>query len=85
MYGLIQYFLSLSQFSVAVIYVTPLTPSSNYCFPAQLHVLKDLIVPVVVESSVVVISVDCLLYKCVFISVSDSVFIVNPPNLLLHD
>lgn len=36
--------------------------------PAQLRLLQDCIIPVAGEPSVAVISVDCLLYKCVLIN-----------------
>ena len=83
MFGFINYFLSLSSSSVAV--VTPLTPNSTYCYPHQLNVLRQCIIPVSVESSVVVVPAKCILYKCVCIEFGDVTFVAKLPNQLYGD
>lgn len=65
-YGHVQYFLSLTHQTVAVIH--PLTPTSDFCYPQQLSELRQCIVLVSVESSICVISVQSVLSKCVYVS-----------------
>ena len=50
-------------FAVAVL--TPLIPTSLFCYPASLGVLCKRIVPVSVESSFVLIPAQSLVCKCV--------------------
>lgn len=82
-HGIIQYFISVPSLSVAII--TPLTPTTHYCYPHVLHLLHNCISPVVIDSSVVVVPVKFLLNKCVGIDFSNSMFLVKPPNKLLID
>lgn len=79
-FGFINYFLSVSSLCVAV--VTPLTPTSSYCFPPVLSILCDRIIPVSVESSTVLVSTNCLSCMCVCISVGGAVSVARSPNQL---
>ena len=83
MWGFIDYFISLPSSSVAV--VTPLTPNSSYCYPHQLHILRPCIIPVTVESSVVVVPTKCILYKCVCMQFCGATFIGKLLNQLYGD
>ena len=82
-YGFIQYFLSLPSFSVAVI--TPLTPTSHYCYPQQLSILCKCLIPVCTESSVAIACTKSLLNKCVCIDLCTAMFIAKLPNQLYYD
>ena len=83
LFGFIDYFLSLSSSSFAV--VTPLTPNSSHCYPHQLSVLHQCIIPVSVESSVVCVPTKCILYKCVCVEFGSVCFIAKLPNQLYGD
>ena len=82
-FGFINYFISLSSCSVAV--VTPLTPNSSYCYPQQLRVLHQCIIPVSVEQSVVIVPTQCIMYKCVCIDSCGVTFLARLPNQLCID
>ncbi len=82
-FGFIRYFVCLQSTSLAVI--TPLTPTCNYCYPQTISVLCERVIPVVVQSSFVAMSVKCLLYKCVYIDFGSSKFIAKLPNQIYDD
>ena len=63
-YGLIKYFLSLPNESVAI--VNTLTPTSAYCYPQLLGILRSRIIPMKIESSINIIPVKSLVCKCVY-------------------
>ena len=78
-YGFIEYFLSLPSHTAVVI--TPLTPTSDYCYPEHVRTLLcRKIIPVSVHSSFSVISSVSLLYKCVCIALPGGTFIAKLPN-----
>ena len=74
-FGYIEYFISLKAHTAAVI--TPLTPTQNFCYPASLRVLRRNLVPVCVASSICVISLSCILHKCVCVSLSNYTYIAR--------
>ena len=82
-FGLVQYYLSLTNTTVAV--VTPLTPAHCHNFPSQLRELDDCIVSVNKELSIGVIPVRSFLYKCIYIDSCDVSYVAKPPYLELHD
>ena len=65
-FGLIHYFLSLPDQTLAV--VQQLTPTSNYCYPHQLRELQQRIIPVTLESSICIVPIKSLVSKCVYLN-----------------
>ena len=83
-YGLIRYFLSLPNQSVAV--VNRLIPTTTHCYPQGLGILCSWIVPVQLENSIDVIPVNSLVSKCVYCSFSStSIYISLTPNSSTDD
>jgi hypothetical protein len=83
-YGLIKYFLSLQNQSVAV--VNKLRTTSDHCYAQGLGILCSRVVPVKLQSSVEVIPIKCLMSKCVYCSFSSTnIFIAVPPNCITDD
>ena len=83
-YGLIKYFLSLPNQSVALL--TRLSPTSHTCYPQGLGILRSRIVPVKLESSIDAVPVTSLLCKCVYCCFgSMERYIVVPPNSMTDD
>ena len=78
-YGLIKYFLSPPNQTVAVI--NRLIRTTSYCYPQGLGILYSRIVPVKLGNSIDVILLKSLLFKCVYCSLgSNSMYISVPPN-----
>ena len=65
-YGLVLYNLSLRENTVTVI--NRLLSTGEYCFPHQLKVLKERIVPVEMDENLCAVFVSSFLFKCVYIS-----------------
>ena len=82
-YGSVQYCLSLSSTTVAVI--TPLTQTHIHNFPRQLQELDSSIVSVKKESSPSVVPVGSVLFKCVCVDCCDVIYIAKPPYLEMYD
>ena len=64
--------------------ITPLTCTSDYCYPETLSVLRRKLVPVCVNSSAR-ICVHCLIHKCVCIPLAGPTIIARLPNHLHGD
>ena len=82
-FGLVQYYLSLSHTSVAVIIA--LKPISHHCFPHHLRELKKSIITVNKELSLSVIPISSFLFKCVYVNSCGVDYITKPPYLQLYD
>ena len=83
-YGLIKYFLSLPNQSVAVL--NKLSTTSDYCYARGLGILCSRVVPVKLQSSIEIIPVKSLISKCVYCSFSSTnIFIAVPPNCITDD
>ena len=82
-YGLVLYYLSLRENTVAVI--NQLLPTDEYCFPHQLRELKDRVVPVEMDESLCVVPVSSFLFKCVYISSCEVNYIARPPYVVFYD
>ena len=83
-YGLIKYFISLPDQSVAIL--NKLSPTTAHCYPQGLGVLCSRIVPVKLEDSTDVIPINSLVSKCVYCSFSStSKYIVVTPNCFTDD
>ena len=83
-YGLIKYFLSLPNQSVAVL--NKLSTTSDHCYARGLGILCSRVVPVKLQSSVEIIPVKSLISKCVYCSFSSTnIFIAVPPNCITDD
>ena len=84
-FGLVQYFLSLQDTTVAVI--TPLTATTEYCYPIQLRELQHCIVPVKIEPLMVVVPVSSFLFKCVYMDSCDPdvKYVAVPPYVQIYD
>lgn len=76
--GFIRYFLNLSSLSIAVI--TPLSPTENYCYSSCLSVLRESLVPVASQVSLVIVPINCLRGKCVCVSFDGNVYFAKQPN-----
>lgn len=85
-YGLIKYFLSVAT-SQSVAVVNRLSPTATGCYPRGLGILCSRIVPVKLEPSIDVVSVNCLVSKCVYCSFSstNTIYIAIPPNNFTDD
>ena len=82
-FGFINQFISLKSFTVAVL--TPLIPTSLFCYPASLGVLCKRIVPVSVESSFVLVPAQSLVCKCVYIDLCGGAYVARLPCTLYAD
>ena len=83
-YGLIKYFLSLPNQSVAVL--NKLSTTSGHCYARGLGILCSRVVLVKLQSSVEIIPVKSLISKCVYCSFSSTnIFIAVPPNCITDD
>lgn len=83
-YGVIQYFLSLSEQTVAVI--TPLIiTASPTCYPRELSVLCSRINPVVLDTVICVVPVNNIVCKCVFIDTGSAFYVARKPSQLNLD
>ena len=79
-YGLIKLFLSLPAFTVAVL--APLVATARHCYPGN---LKNCITPVQIEPDIAVVPTNCIVCKCVFIDLSNGMYVCTPPNSLHID
>ncbi len=64
-YGFIRFFLSVKDHTIAVI--SPLHVCNHYSHPTELSDLNTIIVPVERQSGLVVVSVENIVCKCIFI------------------
>ena len=83
-YGIVQYFLSLSDQAVAVI--QPLTVNTSpTCYPSQLSILHSRIKPVVMDSVVCIVNVKNIIRKCVFVDTGSRVYVCTKPCRIAFD
>lgn len=83
-YGLIKYFLSLPNQSVAVL--NRLIPTTSHCYPRGLGILCSRVVPVELDNSIDVVPINSLISKCVYCSfTTTSVYISLIPNSYTDD
>ena len=81
----IKYFLSVAN-SQSVAVLNRLSQTTAHCYPRGVGILCSRIVPIKLEPSIDVISVNCLVSKCVYCSFSStSKYISLPPNNFTDD
>ena len=81
-FALVEYFLSLSDRTVAVI--QQLTPNARYCYSEHLADLRRSIIPVTLDPVLHVVPVQSFLCKCVYVSLNTSMYVARPPNYLIE-